>query len=750
MNNEPPVENEKLAFELLHRKIQEELYRMKWTRLRPIQVQAIREVVGGDNHIILSAQTASGKTEAAFLPILSRIVEDHGGSVRVIYAGPLKALINDQFRRLEDLCERSAIPVHKWHGDVSQAAKKDLVQRPGGVLLITPESIESLFVNRSHVLGVLFARLEFIVIDEMHSFIGTERGAHLRSLISRLAAKSRQRVRMLGLSATLGDDKATPCRWLCPRDVGAVQVIEDPEGEKTVRYGLKGYLRALAEPPREKLLGGDDTIEGDELGATEDDRALIADVFAAFYGKTALIFANRKERLELYADLIARQCERSRLPNLFRVHHGSLSKGVREEAEEALRSDIPTATLCSSTLEMGIDVGNVKSVGQIGTPWSVTSLIQRLGRSGRGENEPAEMRVFIEEDEPDERSPLINRLFPRLLQAVAMTELMLEKWCEPPEIDRLHASTLVQQILSVIKESGGARADRLFDVLVTTGAFVTVDKPTLVQVLRSMGEADLIQQTPEGELFLGDQGERIVSSKDFYAVFKTPEEFKVVHAGRGIGSIAAVPDTAADQYVILGGRRWKVLEVNLARKEILVEPSRAGRLPAFAGTAGSDIHPRVREKMRALLFAHEMPAYLDARAGQMLGRARRTAREAHLDHCAFFRDGSEIIWFTWTGSRINRTLLALGLLGGKLRVTDSDIALTFERTSLPDIQAAYQRFLADPPVPEELASPFPVKVREKYDAYLCDALLTRIFARDCLDLDSALNLIRASTWSCWS
>ena len=191
-----------------------------------------------------------------------------------------------------------------------------------------------------------------------------------------------------------------------------------------------------------------DKTQTPEAGQSDDIPAgeLETDVFETFKERTAIVFANRKTFIEAFADFARREAERRGMsPALFRVHHGSLSKEEREDTEEALKSSHPTATFCSSTLELGIDVGNVGIVGQIGPPWSVNSLVQRMGRSGRKEDEPSVIRIFIEEDLPDQHTSLFDRLFPHLLQAVAMTELLFEKWCEPPEIDRLHLSTLVNR-----------------------------------------------------------------------------------------------------------------------------------------------------------------------------------------------------------------------------------------------------------------------------------------------------------------
>lgn len=729
------------AFGLLSPAIQEQLYRMRWTELRPIQVDAIHAVMRSDDHLIITAMTAGGKTEAAFLPVLSCIVDDCQDGVRALYVGPLKALINDQFRRLEDLCERSGIPVHKWHGDVSQSAKSDLLKRPSGVLLITPESIESLFVNRPTFLPSLFAHLSYIVIDEAHAFMGTERGAHMKSLISRLSKFSTNGVRIIGLSATIGDVESAKT-WLCPKDAQKVLIIKG-EGEKSVRYLIKGYLRLSSV----EQAGGDPDLHAlapDDIEATPDDLRLTDDIIKTFYGKTALIFANSRARLEFYADLTRRTLERQCIPDRFRIHHGSLSKGEREDTEDALRSDSPTSTFCSSTLELGIDVGNVSRVGQIGCPWSVSSLTQRLGRSGRRDGEASEMWVYIEGDEPSDKSRLVDRLFPELLQSIAMTEMMLEKWCEPPDIDRLHLSTLVQQVMSIIAERGGASAQVLYGDLVEKGAFTNVARAKFVATLKSMGAADLIEQTPEGELILGLRGERIVRSFDFYSAFASSEEMQVIHKGHRIGSVTASPSIGADTYLILAGRRWKIIEIDTERKEILVEPSKGGRLPYFASSLGADIHPCIRAKMKDILCGDIDPTYLDSKAKEMLWQARHAAQTSGVTTEAFVIDGQDVTWFTWTGSRVNRTLALLGKHFAGFDVIDEGIALTFLKADPVSVLREYQALSDSPPSAEVVASKITNKAQEKYDGFLSENLLNTVFSANCLDMAGTEHFINQS------
>ena len=722
------------AFNRLHASLQEALYRMKWTKLRPIQVDAIHQIFDGDGDLIISARTAAGKTEAAFLPILSRMLAEPARGVRAVYVGPLKALINDQFSRLEQLCREAEIPVHKWHGDVPASQKRSLLEHPSGVLLITPESVESLFVNHPHRLSTVFASLSFIVIDELHSFIGTERGAHLRSLICRLGAKSRQPVRRAGLSATFGDDKDAICRWLRPADPESVTIIESTTDQRAIQLKIYGHLK-FPETGNEKT--------NDDLEApNRTDAGLERAVFEAFYGKTALIFINAKSYIEQIADYARRLAERRGLPNLFRVHYGSLSKSEREETEEALKTTRATATFCSSTLEMGIDVGNVKLVGQIGPPWSVSSLSQRLGRSGRKEGEASIIRIHIEEDEPEEDTRLFYRLFLGLLQATAMTRLMLLKWCEPPDADRFHLSTLIQQVLSVIKERGGAHAESLHRSLVLDGGFPGVDQNTFLRLLRAMGAADLIEQAPDGLLITGLRGERIVGHHDFYVAFVVEDEYRVSHAGHHIGNVGFVPDLEEEGFLILAGRRWKILDIDHDRKTILVQPSTGGRVPRFFSGPGGDIHPRVRQVMRALLEQNEPIAYLDPTASTLLAQARSTARESGLLRDPFLQDGLDTIWFTWNGSKIQRTLWALGKITGTFTIVDEAVALVFEKTPIERVKEIYQAFLTNCPEAVALAMQFPWRVVEKYERYLSDDLTAELFARERMDLVGALEKIR--------
>lgn len=720
------------AFEKLAAPLREALWRMGWTALRPIQEQAIEAILGADGDVIISARTAAGKTEAAFLPILSQLVERPSTTIGAVYVSPLKALINDQFRRLEELCEHAQLPVHRWHGDVGAAAKKRLVERPGGILLITPESLESLFINRSTALARIFGDLRCLVIDELHAFVGRERGLHLRSLIYRLVQRIERDFRLVALSATLGDWASSYARWLRPDEPDRVTVLEDTGDEKEIRLRIYGY----------HLAGGPD--DGHE-GRSDPTPALaptLDEIIRAFTGRKGLIFGDSKSFLEDFADSLARRCQRTKMPNPFLVHHGSLSKEIREDAEIAMRGDVPRTTICSSTLELGIDIGNVAVVGQLGAPSSVNSQIQRLGRSGRSEGEAAELRVFIGDYPFDERADLIDRLRPKLLQAIAVTELMLQRWLEPPQLDRFDLSTLCHQIMSALAQTGGMRAQALYGSLAANGAFRYVSSKQFSDLLRELGRLEIVEQMAEGDLILAPEGERIVRRYDFYTAFAAPTDFQVLFDGRSIGSLPESLLPPVGEHVILAGRRWLVLEIDTRREEVLVKPSEGRRPPGFI-PSGREIHNRIAQEMREIVCGDRPIHYLDRHASRWLADARAAARQARLaETCWHVHSDNRTLLFTWTGTRAQQTIVLLARAAG-MTVDDFGIGLDF-RSSFDELERRMSSLIHSPPSGADLVRHAIYKYQRKYDNLLSEELLNLAYERDAVDVEGALGVLRSA------
>jgi ATP-dependent Lhr-like helicase len=351
--------------------------------LRDIQTRAIHVIRDSQADVIVAASTAGGKTEAAFLPLISEVLEeDVGGSggFDLLYIAPLKALITDQANRLEAICQEAELPVVPWHGDVAASIKTRATKRPRGILLITPESLEALFIRRGLDVPRLFRSVRAVILDEVHTMLDSERGVQLRSLLTRLELAIGRPVRRIGLSATLGD-MAQACIYLRPDDAANVQVIEAAGGEAELRLQLRGYLAG-----------------GTDKSIPAPTELIAKHIFDHLRGTDNLVFAGSRQSVEIYADRLRTMCEDARLPQEFYPHHASLSRDHRDLVERRLKDGkLPTTAICTSTLELGIDIGDVSCVAQIGAPFSVASLRQRLGRSGRRAGKPAILRQYAVE-----------------------------------------------------------------------------------------------------------------------------------------------------------------------------------------------------------------------------------------------------------------------------------------------------------------------------------------------------------------
>lgn len=717
--------NRHAAFDLLDRRVQRQLYAMKWSSLRPIQVDAINAYLAGTGHIVLMAETAAGKTEAAFLPVLSSIADEPTGSVRANYVGPLKALINDQFARVERLCTYLEMPVHRWHGDVGAASKDALIKQPGGVLLITPESLESLLVNRTAHLRDLFGGLRAVVIDELHAFLDGERGLHLASLLRRIARyrdPKQPETRLLGLSATIGD-RGIAQRYLSLDAPDGVAVIADEGGGTEIRIRLHGYdghaLMARA---------GVAPADEDETPDSFVDATIAEDLVEHCRGHSNLVFANAKGDIEILADAANEGCRKAGLPESFLVHHGSLSREVREDTEARMKSDRPYTTICSSTLEMGIDIGSVRMVGQIGAPWSAASLKQRMGRSGRKPGEARRLRVYADCTVAAESVNPMSLLPLELLQAIAVIELMLERWVEPPPAGELDLSTLTHQIISTIAEHGGVRPADLHDSLCQHGAFHNVEAKLFVRLLRQLGSADIIEQSTDGLLILGLLGEKLRARRDFYAAFIGRLEYSVLAGSRLLGTLPFDTQLNVGDHIVFAARRWQVKQVDPERLEIHVEPAKRRKRPKFP-RGGGVVHQRVVDRMMTLLTDDTDIAYLDTAARDALTKARGQARTHRLaERRVLAISPHTTMWLTWAGT-VETLAYKAALTASGIQFRDEP-ALVAVECSCPaeDLEAAIRQWSSSPPLLKDLAKHVKQKRTRKYDEYLNDALLDDVVA----------------------
>lgn len=652
------------AFDQLARPVQKWIRQQGWRELRDIQARAIRTIYESENDLIVAASTAGGKTEAAFFPLISQVLDApaEGGGFDVLYIGPLKALITDQAGRLEGICQEAELPVVPWHGDVSQSVKTRAMKNPRGILLITPESLEALFVRRGLEIARLFGATRAVVIDELHTVLDSERGVQLRSLLTRLELAIKRPVRRIGLSATLGDMDLA-CAYLRPDNAEYVTLIEADGGEAELKLQLRGYLS-----------GGED----DNTPSATD--AVAAHLFEHLRGSDNLVFAGARQRVEIYADRLRNLCEQEHLPQEFYPHHASLSRDHRDFVERRLKdSSKPTTAVCTSTLELGIDIGDVTCVAQIGAPFTVAALRQRLGRSGRREGLPAILRQYAVETRLTSDSSFVDRLRLGLVRSIAMIELLLEGWCEPPKPQALHLSTLVHQILSVIAQRGGSPANILYSVLCREGPFRQVTTEVFTDVLRALGhpETGLIEQTDGGSLLLGQTGERLVEHYSFYAVFKTPEEYRLVSNGRDLGTLPIDNILSPGMMLIFSGRRWLVQEIHDREKVIMVKPAKAGVPPVFGGDPG-EIHDKVIARMFDVLETNTKPNYMDANSLEMLEEARLNYAQMGFANASLVNLGEETSIIATRVGTIKTTTLALALRGFGFSVEQYDGFLQVE------------------------------------------------------------------------
>lgn len=726
---EPPQASSN--FDLLARPVQQWVWQKQWRELREIQEQAIPLLLQEGTDVIIAAATAGGKTEAAFLPLLSRVASSKrkGGGFDLIYVSPLKALINDQFRRLDELCELIGVPVHRWHGDVSAVAKAKARRAPSGVLLITPESLEALFVLRGPEIPRLFAALDCVVIDELHAMLDTERGVHLRSLLNRIEIAVGRNVRRVGLSATLGDMQLTRA-YLRPGAPEKVRLLKSSSESQELKLQLRGYAVGDSATQVDSI-GDENQIDSNKaIKEVAVDRAIARHLFDRLRGKQNLVFAGSRQDVERYTDLLRQMSEEARLPNEFYAHHANLARDHREFVEQRLKQAVkPTTAVCTSTLELGIDIGEVETVAQIGPPFSVASMRQRLGRSGRRAGKPAVMRMYVKERAQDANCHPLDALRLQLVQSIAMVNLLVEGWCEPPRPQALHLSTLVHQILSVIAERGGATARTLYEALCRRGPFAAVNPETFAEMLHCLGNpaTSLIEQAPDGTLLLGTTGERLVEHYSFYSVFMSPEEYRVMEKGHTLGTLPILFALIPDMTIIFSGRRWRVLVVRDREKVVEVTPDASGTPPKFGGDTG-DLHDHIVEYMLSIYRSNEVPPYLDAVACDLLDEGRCAFRNYGLDREAMMRVGEkETLLFPWRGTVATQSL-ALALVSRGLKASPRQISIEVSAAAPDVVKVLKELSMAVAPDAVELAGCMQNLLREKYHPFL---------SRNLLELDAA-------------
>jgi ATP-dependent Lhr-like helicase len=640
------------SFALLDERIQRWIWRHEWTELREVQERAIPVILKAESDALLASATASGKTEAAFLPILSRQLGLPALGL-VIYVSPLTALINDQFQRLGEMCERLMIPVHPWHAGISASVKKHFFENPEGVLLITPESLQALFCNHGFEVRRLFGGLQYIVVDELHSFIGNERGKQVQSLLHLIDLRTQKKITRIGLSATLGDMKLAAAFLsgfgVHKRHCEVIQA-DETEGRK-IKILLKGIRESLS------AAGEHDAPEAETTFSAAHEIA--EHLFEKLLNGNNLVFPNARSKVEFYTHILSGLCEKSGIPNQFYAHHGNLSKEIRNEAEEALKAGEHGATvICTNTLELGIDIGCINTVVQIESPPSVASLRQRVGRSGRRAGEVQALRAFTIEEPLHNDAHIFSRLRESTFQMCACITLLLEGWCEAPRPSGLHLSTLTQQLMALIAEKSGVFPSDAYDELCESGPFDAVSDDDFNSLVLGLIDRGLLEQDENGLLLFAEKGERMAGHFSFYAAFASETEYRIVSGDKTLGTLPVNSSLQVNDFIIFAGKSWRVKSINDSNRTIEVTLYGQGRPPVFTGS-GFRIDTAIRKRMRELYESDGMPIFADANTKNFLNEGREQFRFYNLAEKEIIEQGRDTVILTWLGDSANHTLQIL-------------------------------------------------------------------------------------------
>ncbi|GMV42201.1 MAG: ATP-dependent helicase [Myxococcales bacterium] len=687
--------------------------RLGWTSLRPVQEQAGAALLGGSNAVIL-APTAGGKTEAAVFPVLSGLVEDAPGGVGALYVAPIKALLNNQADRLGLYTEMVGLSRFVWHGDTPAAERARFLREPAALLMTTPESLEVMLASRKVDAGRLFSDLRAVIVDEIHALAGTDRGAHLMSVLERVARLSRHDVQRVGLSATVGNPAAI-LGWLAGTSRRSGVVVDPPR-----------------EPARRQLL----VAHRPHLGVVARDAARLA------RGAKSLFFCQSRATTEAVAEQLRRA------GTAVFVHHSAVSREERLLAEERFHHGSDACVVCTSTLELGIDVGDLDRVMQAEAPDTVGSFLQRMGRTGRRPGQAANTTFFCETAEG-------------VVQAVALIELARAGWVESVALDGRCWPVLLHQLLAMALADDGVTFDDAWQHLATVSDFAGISRDEGERLVGWMLK-DGALRLAGGRLVLGPKAERRYGRKSFmelYAVFSSPQTYSVETLGaQPLGTLTqAFVDRLVDgvSSFLLGGRAWAVVAVRHDDRRVVVEPAPRGRQPTWGGILPQFLGFEVCQAAREALRGEGRPAYLDDAAWAVLSE-RREAMAGLLDDPrggieeldaggGSSGTGGEVRWWTFAGGRINATLrYALEALGTGWKVTPDNHAVRVrgDHVDARAVGEARAR-LADPALWEdaklwaEVAEGLPSYRLSKFQPLMPPWVEREVIARALLDVAGA-------------
>ncbi len=628
------------GFEQLHPALQHHIVNsLGWRELRPFQDAVIPPILDGQ-HLIVLAPTAGGKTEAALFPTLSRMLSEGWSGLSVLYICPIKALLNNLDVRLQRYCTLLGRTSDLWHGDVKQSARKRVLREPPDCLLTTPESLEVMLVSKNVDARSLFSNLRVVIIDEIHAFAGDDRGWHLLSVLERIGRLASRELQRIGLSATVGNPD-TLVDWLAGSCRGTRSVVLPPKGSESPADVALDYVASL------------------------QNAAVV--ISRLHRGEKRLVFVDSRSQAEQLGTAL-----RGLDVTTF-VTHSSLSPDQRHQAEEAFTSRDDCVIVATSVLELGIDVGNLDRVIQIDSPRTVSSFLQRMGRTGRRAGTPRNCLFLATKEES-------------LIQAAGLIDLWTQGYIEPIVPPPLPYHILSQQLMALaLQESGVGRRD-WFGWLQGVQGFAQIPKTSREQLVEWMLGKEILWDDA-GILWLGREGEDTYGRRNFlelFSVFMSPPLFSVLHGRQELGYVDEMTFLGRQdgpRVLLLGGRSWLVNHIDWQRRIAFVESTDQKGRSRWKGEGGG-LGYQMAQAVKRVLASEENAKCWSRRAQEQINTTRGEFPWLEIDNTVAVAEADgRLIWWTFAGNRGNTTMANEIAQLTASRVEHDSFSLTFESTT---------------------------------------------------------------------
>lgn len=603
--------NDESSFELLHPLLRHHIVNsLGWTSLRPLQERSIKAILGG-SHCLLIAPTAGGKTEAAVFPLLSQLLSSESPGFAVLYVCPLKALLNNLFERLAGYCSMVGLRAGLWHGDVSSSQRRKLVDHSPHILLTTPESLEAMLISQKGLARERLKNVRTVVVDEIHAFARDDRGIHMLAVLERIQALVGKPIHRIGLSATVGNPEEL-LQWLVNASPGDLEVVRS-EGEKA-----------------------ETDVQLDYVGNLDNAATVISRLHR---GEKRLVFCDSRRRVEeLGVALRALGIETF-------LSHSSLSREQRLEAEKAFAESRDCVIVATSTLELGIDVGDLDRVIQIDSPNTVASFLQRLGRTGRRVGTTRNC-LFLATSQQS------------FLQAAGLLRLWQNGYVEPITPPRFPAHLAAQQLIAMVLQEGRIAKNACFERLDRVDSFKSIDRPTMENILvHLVGNGFFFEDA--GFLTIGDASQSEFGRKNFLelvSAFTSPPVFVVLHGTKELGSIdqnLLWNLQATDKRLLrLAGRDWEIASIDWKVRLVYVTPTQEKGRPMWLGQ-GESLSYELCQSIQNVLVEDETPAWLTRRGTEALSNARDGHQFLRTNATGCMNTERGLEWHNYAGGHLN-------------------------------------------------------------------------------------------------